>query len=279
MSRRIVLLVAVMIVLTGVLGFMQNNAQEVAAISQFESIEFEEGVVTASNLNLRQGASTEFPIISVLENGKKVQIFGRLSDWFTVYDPESGYVGAVSANYIHQIEASKDSEPEVTESPEEKETATGKEDSEPKEGETKESEPKESEETFALKGISEEEQILIDLINKEREEAGVEPLKLDMELMEVTRLKAKEMVEKNYFSHQSPKHGSPFDMMRRHDIEFKSAGENIAGNNTIEGAVKAWMESEGHKKNILNSKFGYTGVGIVDSPAYGKVIVQHFIGK
>ena len=100
MSRKVVLLVAVMVVLTGILGFMKNNVQEATAISQFEKIDFEEGIVTASNLNLRQGASTEYPVITVLENGRKVQIFGRLSDWFTVYDPETGYVGAVSANYV-----------------------------------------------------------------------------------------------------------------------------------------------------------------------------------
>lgn len=74
MSRKIVLLVAVMVVLTGVLGFMRNNAQEATAVSQFERIDFEEGIVTASNLNLRQGASTEYPVVTVLENGRKVQI-------------------------------------------------------------------------------------------------------------------------------------------------------------------------------------------------------------
>lgn len=276
MSRKIVLLVAMMVVLAGVLGFMKNNAQKVAAISQFERIEFEEGIVTASNLNLRQGASTDFPIITMLENGKKVQIFGKISDWFTVYDPESGYIGAVSANYIHQIEVSNNPTPEATEIPKEKETIS---DEDEIEIEVLEPELEEVEQTSALKGISEEEQLLLNLINKEREEAGAEALKIDMQLMEVTRLKAKEMVEKNYFSHQSPIHGSPFDMMRKHQIDFKSAGENIAGNKTIEGAVKAWMKSEGHKKNILNDKFSFTGIGIVDSPAYGKVIVQHFIGK
>lgn len=274
MSRKIVLLVAVMVVLTGVLGFMKNNIQEVGAISQFERIEFEEGVVTASNLNLRQGASTDFPIITMLENGKKVQIFGKISDWYTVYDPESGYIGAVSANYIHQLDASNDPTPESTEVPKEKETISDED-----EIEVLEPELEEAEQTTALKGISEEEQLLLNLINKEREEAGVEPLKIDMQLMEVTRLKAEEMVEKNYFSHQSPAHGSPFDMMRKHHIDFKSAGENIAGNKTIEGAVNAWMKSEGHKKNILNEKFSSTGMGIIDSPVYGKVIVQHFIGK
>ena len=92
-------------------------------------------------------------------------------------------------------------------------------------------------------------------------------------------MKAKDMVDNNYFSHQSPTYGSPFDMMRQFGISFKTAGENIAGNRTVEGAFKAWMNSEGHKKNILNSGFNYTGIGIVDSSKYGKMLVQQFIGK
>jgi len=92
-------------------------------------------------------------------------------------------------------------------------------------------------------------------------------------------LKAKDLVENNYFSHESPTYGSPFDMMRQFDISFRTAGENIAGNKTVEGAFKAWMNSAGHKKNILNSGFNYTGIGIVDSPKYGKILVQMFIGR
>ncbi|TYQ15165.1 UNVERIFIED_CONTAM: putative YkwD family protein [Acetivibrio alkalicellulosi] len=276
MRRRIVLLIAVTMVLVGTLGLAQNNVQEVAAISQFERIDFQQGVVTASNLNLRQGASTEFPIVSVLKNGHTVQIFGRLSDWYTVYDPESGYVGAVSAQYIMHQEAAKDPKPEETNKPEKaEEQALNDEETNYEASKTEEA----PEVIPVLTGISKEEQLLLDLINKERVDAGVEPLKLDIELMKVTRLKADEMVEKNYFSHQSPTYGSPFDMMRKYHVEFNTAGENIAGNRSIEGAVKAWMASEGHKKNILNDKFNYTGIGIVDSPAYGKLLVQQFIGR
>ena len=85
------------------------------------------------------------------------------------------------------------------------------------------------------------------------------------------------MIDNNYF-HQSP-YGSPSDMMRQHENTFKSAGENIAGNKTVEGAFKAWMSSDTHKKNILNSGFKVTGIGIVSSPTYGKILVQQFIGR
>ena len=68
-------------------------------------------------------------------------------------------------------------------------------------------------------------------------------------------------------------------MMKSFGITYKAAGENIAGNSKLEGAVTAWMNSEGHKANILSNAYNYTGIGIVESPKYGKVLVQMFIGK
>ena len=86
------------------------------------------------------------------------------------------------------------------------------------------------------------------------------------------------MVDNNYFSHTSPIYGSPFDMMKKFGISYKTA-ENIAGNSSNSGAVNAWMNSEGHRANILNSSFIYTGIGVVKSPKYGKIYVKMFIGK
>ena len=68
-------------------------------------------------------------------------------------------------------------------------------------------------------------------------------------------------------------------MMRQFGVSFKTAGENIAGNATVEGAFKAWMNSEGHRKNIMSGNFNYTGIGVISSPTYGKMFVQMFIGR
>jgi uncharacterized protein YkwD len=68
-------------------------------------------------------------------------------------------------------------------------------------------------------------------------------------------------------------------MMKEHKLEFRSAGENIAGNKTVEGAFKAWMKKEGNKSNILNPDYKYIGIGICKSDRYGKVFVQQFIGN
>ena len=73
--------------------------------------------------------------------------------------------------------------------------------------------------------------------------------------------------------------GTPFEMMKSFGITYKAAGENIAGNSTLTGAVNAWMNSSGHRANILNSSFNYTGIGVVSSNKYGKIYVQMFIGK
>ena len=104
-------------------------------------------------------------------------------------------------------------------------------------------------------------------------------LKIDPELQRVARIKAQDMVNNNYFSHNSPTYGSPFDMMNSFKISYKTAGENIAGNSSNSAAVTAWMNSSGHRANILNSSFNYTGIGVVSSPKYGKIYVQMFIGK
>ena len=107
----------------------------------------------------------------------------------------------------------------------------------------------------------------------------MEELKIDDDLQNVCRIKAMEMVEKDYFSHTSPIYGTPFEMLKKEGIVYKVAGENIAGNIENEKAVEAWMSSENHKANILNNSYNYTGIAVVDSKKYGKIYVQMFIGK
>ncbi len=260
------LLLALAIVLVSGLWFM--NEQRVSAAVKFQATGLVEGEVIANALNMRQGPSTNYPVINVLRKGQRVKVFGQVDDWYAVYDYSRGNVGAVHSKYIkvHWPQSTpKQPTPTPTPTPKPEEPAPT---------------PTPTPPADTTPGdISPEEQRLLDLVNKARADAGVGPLKFDAELMKVARLKAKDMVENNYFSHNSPTYGSPFDMMRQFGIEFKSAGENIAGNQTVDAAFKAWMNSEGHRKNILNGKFNYTGIGIVDSPTYGKIFVQMFIGR
>lgn len=118
---------------------------------------------------------------------------------------------------------------------------------------------------------------LLNLINLQREKNGLIRLEVLPRLEEIANLKAEDMVKNNYFDHNSPTYGSPFDMMKNFGITYKTAGENIAGNTTIEGAFNAWINSESHKQNILSNAYNYIGIGIAPSEKYGYVIVTMFI--
>lgn len=123
------------------------------------------------------------------------------------------------------------------------------------------------------------EELVLSYINKERTSAKLPILKMDSGLLKIARLKAIDMTTNNYFSHTSPKYGSPFKMMQDYKIDYKAAGENIAGNPDLKAAVDAWMKSQGHRENILSNAYNYVGIGISKSDTYGYVIVAMFIGR
>lgn len=110
--------------------------------------------------------------------------------------------------------------------------------------------------------VSAIEKEVVRLVNVERNKAGLPALQIDESISKVARLKSEDMATKNYFDHTSPTYGSPFDMLKRFNITYKTAGENIAkGQKTAEAVVNAWMNSEGHKRNILSSSYTHIGVG------------------
>ena len=120
---------------------------------------------------------------------------------------------------------------------------------------------------------------MLDLVNQERTKAGLKPLIWDASLANVAQVKAKDMVDNNYFDHNSPTYGSPFNMMKDFGISYRAAGENLAGSSSVERAHTGLMDSDGHRRNILNANFTHMGIGVEKSPRYGYVYVQMFIGK
>jgi uncharacterized YkwD family protein len=257
MKRKIIILVIMAALLISTTCYAAAAGSIAGKQLAFEKIDNDAAVVKVNALNLREGPSTDYPSIYKLAKGQSLTVMGRLGEWYAVYDPDTGTVGAVHGKYISVGEGDSIAVSANTAAG----TSSG-------------------DGTSAVKVVlSEDEQKLLELVNKAREEKGLEPLAVDENLMKVARTKAKDMIENNYFSHQSPTYGSPFDMMRQFENTFKSAGENIAGNKTVEGAFKAWMSSDTHKKNILNSGFKVTGIGIETSPTYGKILVQQFIGR
>lgn len=121
------------------------------------------------------------------------------------------------------------------------------------------------------------EKEVVRLVNEIRVQNGLKELTYDWELGRVARYKSQDMRDNRYFSHTSPVYGSPFQMIKSFGIMYRSAGENIAkGQRTPWAVVNAWMNSSGHRANILNSSFTHIGVGYV---ADGNYWTQMFIGK
>ncbi len=118
---------------------------------------------------------------------------------------------------------------------------------------------------------------VIALTNKERAKHGLPPLKQNWELSRVARYKSQDMSDKNYFSHTSPTYGSPFEMIKSFGISYSASAENIAqGQRTAAEVVNAWMNSSGHRANILNGTYTEIGVGFYRE---GNYWTQMFIKK
>ena len=124
---------------------------------------------------------------------------------------------------------------------------------------------------------SEVKQVL-DLVNAERAKAGLSPLKLNAELSRMATIKAQDMRDDHYFDHNSPTYGSPFDMVSAFGIKYSYAGENIAaGQKTPAEVMNAWMNSPGHRANILNKNYTEIGIGVAKGGSYGTYWVQSFM--
>ncbi|WP_110927904.1 CAP domain-containing protein [Bacillus massiliglaciei] len=121
---------------------------------------------------------------------------------------------------------------------------------------------------------------VIELVNSERKKAGLPALKMDSSLSKTATIKSQDMRDSQYFSHTSPVYGSPFDLMKTYGIAYKYAGENIAAGQTSPNSViKSWMNSPGHKANILSKNYTRIGVGYVKGGTYSHYWTQHFSGN
>lgn len=121
---------------------------------------------------------------------------------------------------------------------------------------------------------------VIQLTNTERAKQGLSPLHANWELSRMARYKSQDMMNKDYFDHNSPTYGSPFDMMKEFGISFSYAGENIAaGQTTPAQVVNGWMNSPGHRANILNPNYTQIGVGFAKGGSYGYYWTQEFISN
>ena len=201
---------------------------------------------------------TSYNVITTVNKNEYIRVFAGVGEWYIV-QTDSDYVGAVSRKYVRAIYPSSSGSSN---------SGTG--------GSSSSGNTSSSTETS---NMNSDEKEVFDLINKQRTNNGLAALKNDSEVQRVARIKAQDMVDNNYFSHNSPTYGTPFQMLNSFKISYKTAGENIAGNSSNSAAVTAWMNSSGHKANILNSSSNYTGIGVVKGSKYGKIYVQLFLGK
>lgn len=129
-------------------------------------------------------------------------------------------------------------------------------------------------------GSSTQAEAVLKLVNEERTKANLKPLTLSTKLTNIATMKSKDMAENNYFDHNSPTYGSPFEMLQKYGVQYKAAGENIAaGQKTPEEVMHSWMNSSGHRANILNANFTELGVGYYEGGSYGVYWTQTFIGN
>lgn len=245
-----ILKVIMLVVFTAIVGWFTTSL----GMQSYYKVDFSTGLVTATNLNVRSGPGTQYKIIASVKKGEYIRVFAGVGNWYVV-QVEGDYVGVVSKQYIKPIYPGSGSN-----------SNTGSGNSN-------------NTQTAQNSEINSDEQEVFKLVNQQRTNNGLQALKIDNEVQKVARIKAQDMVNNNYFSHNSPTYGSPFDMLNSFKVSYKTAGENIAGNSSNSAAVTAWMNSPGHKANILNGNFNYTGIGVVNGSKYGKIYVQMFIGK
>lgn len=268
------------------------------------------GKVTASCLNVRCGPGISYNRVGKLYKGDYVDVFAKVGGWYII-KADDDLVGAVSSDYLEAVyneeerysnveqESSEEMIEEKNTSSESEENLNNTENAVDSSSESVENNKSEEEintddnnlndnsttqevisEEFAnSEELTKDEQEFLDLINANREANGLKALEVDPEVQNVARLKAKDLVDNNYFAHNSETYGDIQNMLNTFEISYTSAGENIAGDSSLAKAVEAWMNSENHKVNILSENYNYTGIAIEESKDYGKIFVEVFIQK
>jgi uncharacterized protein YkwD/uncharacterized membrane protein required for colicin V production len=117
---------------------------------------------------------------------------------------------------------------------------------------------------------------MLEMLNAERAQRGLGPVRADPELAEVARAHSRDMFARGYFSHVAPDRRDPFDRMRAAKVRYLIAGENLALAHTLAAAHRGLMESPGHRANILRPQFGRVGIAVVDGGMHGLMVTQNF---
>ena len=200
-----------------IMAFIFSIASTSFGMQHYYKLDFSTGLVTASKLNVRSGPSTKYNIVTTVNKNEYIRVFAGVGNWYII-QTDSDHIGAVSKEYVKAIYPNSNNSNNTNQGS--------------------------SESNNTQVSLNTNEQEVLRLINAERTKKGLSALKIDGETQRVARIKAQDMVDNNYFSHNSPTYGSPFDMLKSFKVSYKTAGENIAGNSNNSLAVNAWMNSE-----------------------------------
>lgn len=237
-------------------------------------------VDASTSANVEQPKDQTYQVYYSIDSNLQDFSWNKLNDFFNKV--QAGNWNKIKWNNTQQEEQPKEEQkeqPKEEQSKEESIVEQPKQEQPTQQAPAEPQAPKQEEEQSQNQSqqLSQYEREVVELTNNERTNNGLAPLQIDEELSVVAREKSDDMSARNYFDHNSPTYGSPFDMMRSYGISYKAAGENIAkGQRTPEEVVNAWMNSPGHRENILNGNFTHIGVGFVEQ---GNHWTQMFIGK
>ena len=185
------------------------------AMTHYEELDFVTGIVTASALNVRSGPGTTYKSIGLVYKNEYIRVFAKIGDWYVV-QTNNDLIGTVSTKYVRAINSA--SNPGTNTGATQNNTNT-------------------TNKTDVASTPSELEKQLLNLINEKRTAYGLSKLTFDTATQKTARAKAEDLVANNYFSHNSPTYGTPFEMIKSFGITYKAAGENLAGNNNLDDAI------------------------------------------
>lgn len=278
MKKRLSLFVAAILSMTCITSCTTQNQQQKkeqpiqgveSSITQMGNIQSVK--IISDTADIRSGVSNTSAVLQTVGRDTTLNVVSQVSDWFAVKLPNNqlGFVPRQQAKPI-VVDGNKPAAAADTSGNAPQATQGGTA------GSTTPKTP--SAQTNSTSPTSQEQQML-NLVNQARSQNNAPPLQMDMQVTNVARIKAQDMIDNKYFSHYSPKYGSPFDMLKSFGINYVQAAENIAGNQTVQNAFNALMNSPGHRKNILNPDYTHIGIGIKSGGPYGNMFSQMFVSK
>lgn len=249
--------------------YTEDNVQNVKIVNQ--------------DVPIREGCSNDTSVVETANTNDQYKVLNKVADWYAVQMPDNsvGFVPSEQCKPVVDESQPIQLPPSAERTPAQQPTPdTGNNNVAPNNtGNDANEEKADKDNAVNNEESTSDEQEMLALINKERTANNLQPLQADSQATNVARIKSQDMIDNNYFSHNSPTYGSPFDMLKQFGVHYVAAGENIAGNSTLQAAHDALMNSPGHRANILKPEYTHIGIGIINGGQYGKMFTQAFISK